>query len=209
MRRNRRVKIVATLGPASSEPEMLERLFEAGVDVFRINMSHASHDVGAQAARHRAHRPKSSSSGRSASCATCRDRSSASARSRGGTRVRRRGRASSTSTATRAPGGAERIFLPHPQIFAGDRARAHPAARRRQAAHARGREVGIDHHRRGDGRRRAGEPQGHQPCPTRCCRSRRSPRRIAPTSTMPCDSASTGSRCRSCSGARTSIDAAS
>ncbi len=45
MRRNRRVKIVATLGPASSEPEMLERLFEAGVDVFRINMSHASHDV--------------------------------------------------------------------------------------------------------------------------------------------------------------------
>ncbi|MEQ1612041.1 MAG: pyruvate kinase, partial [Hyphomicrobiaceae bacterium] len=45
MRRNRRVKIVATLGPASQEPEMLERLFEAGVDVFRINMSHASHDV--------------------------------------------------------------------------------------------------------------------------------------------------------------------
>ena len=45
MRRNRRVKIVATLGPASSEPEMLEKLFEAGVDVFRINMSHASHDV--------------------------------------------------------------------------------------------------------------------------------------------------------------------
>lgn len=45
MRRNRRVKIVATLGPASSPPEMLERLFEAGVDVFRINMSHATHDV--------------------------------------------------------------------------------------------------------------------------------------------------------------------
>ena len=45
MRRNRRVKIVATLGPASSPPEMLERLFEAGVDVFRINMSHSSHDV--------------------------------------------------------------------------------------------------------------------------------------------------------------------
>ncbi|MEZ5842328.1 MAG: pyruvate kinase [Hyphomicrobiaceae bacterium] len=45
MRRNRRVKIVATLGPASSPPEMLEALFEAGVDVFRINMSHSSHDV--------------------------------------------------------------------------------------------------------------------------------------------------------------------
>jgi pyruvate kinase len=45
MRRNRRVKIVATLGPASSEANMLERLFEVGVDVFRINMSHTSHDV--------------------------------------------------------------------------------------------------------------------------------------------------------------------
>ncbi|MCL4765188.1 MAG: pyruvate kinase [Hyphomicrobiaceae bacterium] len=45
MRRDRRVKIVATLGPASSEPEMLERLFEAGVDVFRINMSHSTHEV--------------------------------------------------------------------------------------------------------------------------------------------------------------------
>lgn len=45
MRRNRRVKIVATLGPASAAPEILERLFLAGVDVFRINMSHSSHDM--------------------------------------------------------------------------------------------------------------------------------------------------------------------
>ena len=48
MKRDRRVKIVATLGPASSEPEVLERLFLAGVDVFRINMSHASHDIARQ-----------------------------------------------------------------------------------------------------------------------------------------------------------------
>src|SRR5262245_66284244 len=45
MRRSRRVKIVATLGPASHAPEMIERLFEAGVDVYRINMSHTAHDV--------------------------------------------------------------------------------------------------------------------------------------------------------------------
>lgn len=44
MRRNRRVKILATLGPSSDSPEMIERLFHAGTDVFRINMSHASHD---------------------------------------------------------------------------------------------------------------------------------------------------------------------
>jgi pyruvate kinase len=45
MRRNRKVKIVATLGPASSSREMLEKLFLAGVDVFRINMSHTQHDL--------------------------------------------------------------------------------------------------------------------------------------------------------------------
>ncbi len=45
MRRLRRVKILATLGPASQDPAVLARLFEAGADVFRINMSHASHDA--------------------------------------------------------------------------------------------------------------------------------------------------------------------
>ncbi len=40
MRRLRRAKIVATLGPASSSAEMISRLFQAGADVFRINMSH-------------------------------------------------------------------------------------------------------------------------------------------------------------------------
>ena len=45
MRRNRRVKILATLGPASSEEQMIQKLHEAGADLFRINMSHASHEV--------------------------------------------------------------------------------------------------------------------------------------------------------------------
>ncbi|HMF21332.1 MAG TPA: pyruvate kinase [Pseudolabrys sp.] len=42
MRRLRRTKIVATLGPASSSADMIARLFQAGADVFRINMSHTS-----------------------------------------------------------------------------------------------------------------------------------------------------------------------
>jgi len=42
MRRMRRAKIVATLGPASSDTAMIGKLFAAGVDVFRINMSHTS-----------------------------------------------------------------------------------------------------------------------------------------------------------------------
>src|SRR5262245_40823644 len=47
-------KIVATLGPASSSPEMLDRLLEAGVDVFRLNSSHRDHNQ--PAARIRADR---------------------------------------------------------------------------------------------------------------------------------------------------------
>ena len=44
MRRQRRTKVLATLGPASSDQAVIARLFEAGADVFRINMSHTSHD---------------------------------------------------------------------------------------------------------------------------------------------------------------------
>ena len=45
MHRNRKVKILATLGPASNTPEMIENLWRAGVDVFRINMSHTNHEL--------------------------------------------------------------------------------------------------------------------------------------------------------------------
>jgi pyruvate kinase len=43
MRRTRNAKIVATLGPASSSPEVIRALFEAGADVFRLNFSHGTH----------------------------------------------------------------------------------------------------------------------------------------------------------------------
>jgi pyruvate kinase len=45
MRRLRRCKIVATLGPASCARETLVDLYRAGADLFRINMSHADHDA--------------------------------------------------------------------------------------------------------------------------------------------------------------------
>src|SRR5580658_6330832 len=44
MRRQRSAKIVATLGPASSSQARLRALFDAGVDVFRCNFSHGTHD---------------------------------------------------------------------------------------------------------------------------------------------------------------------
>ncbi len=52
--KHRRTKIVATLGPASSEPRMIARLIDAGVNVFRLNMSHgdpASHRAAYEAVR--------------------------------------------------------------------------------------------------------------------------------------------------------------
>jgi pyruvate kinase len=43
LRRRRRTKIVATLGPATASPEIIERIYRAGADVFRLNFSHGSH----------------------------------------------------------------------------------------------------------------------------------------------------------------------
>ncbi|MEW5424639.1 pyruvate kinase [Amorphus sp. 3PC139-8] len=43
MKRSRRTKILATLGPSSSDQSTIEALFRAGADVFRINMSHTDH----------------------------------------------------------------------------------------------------------------------------------------------------------------------
>ena len=45
----RRTKIVATLGPGSSTPEVIEEMIRAGVDVFRLNFSHGT----AEEQRHR------------------------------------------------------------------------------------------------------------------------------------------------------------
>lgn len=45
--RGRKVKILATLGPASREPEMIGKLLRAGADAFRVNMSHGDHETHA------------------------------------------------------------------------------------------------------------------------------------------------------------------
>lgn len=46
----RRTKIVATLGPATDEPKILDEVLAAGVDVVRLNLSHATHDEHAERA---------------------------------------------------------------------------------------------------------------------------------------------------------------
>ena len=44
MRRLRNAKIVATLGPSSTDHAVIRALFDAGADVFRLNFSHGTHD---------------------------------------------------------------------------------------------------------------------------------------------------------------------
>jgi pyruvate kinase len=46
--RGRKVKILATVGPASRDPEMLHKLVRAGADAFRVNMSHGEHETHAE-----------------------------------------------------------------------------------------------------------------------------------------------------------------
>src|SRR6188472_1198177 len=40
----RKTKIIATLGPATQSPEMIGKLIDAGMNIARLNMSHADHD---------------------------------------------------------------------------------------------------------------------------------------------------------------------
>lgn len=52
MRRHRSAKIIATLGPASANPEKITALFDAGIDVFRLNFSHGVHEDHAKTLGH-------------------------------------------------------------------------------------------------------------------------------------------------------------
>jgi pyruvate kinase len=117
MRRLRRTKVVATLGPASGSPNMIARLFEAGADVFRINMSHSSHDrlrelvaaIRTVEAEH--NRPI----GILVDLQGPKLRVGAFA---GGSAMLDTGAAFTLDT-NNAAGDATRVHLPHPEIFAG------------------------------------------------------------------------------------------
>ena len=116
MRRHRKVKIVATLGPSSSDYAVIRALFEAGADVFRLNMSHGTH--AEQAERHATIRKVEADTG--LPIAILADLQ--------GPKLR-----VGTFTASAhelledaafrfdldpAPGNGERVQLPHPEIFA-------------------------------------------------------------------------------------------
>ena len=116
MRRDRKIKILATLGPASDTPEMIEKLFTAGADIFRINMSHTSHDAmralvaairGVEAAHDRPIGVLVDLQGPKLRLGRFAD---------GAIDVKPGDRFTLDSDDT--PGTQERVYLPHPEIFA-------------------------------------------------------------------------------------------
>ena len=116
MRRKRRVKIVATLGPASNDPATIRRLAEAGADVFRLNMSHGTQeDI---AARHAMVREVEAELGRPiAILADLQGPKLRLGRFVAGAAELEEGAAFRLDLDP-APGDAHRVCLPHPEIFA-------------------------------------------------------------------------------------------
>jgi pyruvate kinase len=115
MKRERRVKIVATLGPATREPSAMKRLLIAGADVFRINMSHSSHeDLAAYVAALRALETEHGPIAILADLQGPKLRISSLAE--GQVRLERGQRV--VFDANHAPGTAARIGLLHPEIYA-------------------------------------------------------------------------------------------
>ncbi|WP_298215072.1 pyruvate kinase [Acidocella sp.] len=116
LRRHRRTKIIATLGPASSTPEMIQQLFQTGADVFRLNFSHGAH--ADHAARIEMIRAVEKRSGRPVGILA----DVQGPKLRVGTfqsgRVQLQTGSQFTLDMNPAPGDARRVCLPHPEIIA-------------------------------------------------------------------------------------------
>ncbi len=115
MRRTRKARIVATLGPATSDPAAIRALFEAGADVFRLNFSHGSH--AEHEARYRAIRELEAETGRP--IGIMQDLQGPKLRvgvfRDGGARLRQG--ASFRLDLDETPGDGTRAPLPHPEVF--------------------------------------------------------------------------------------------
>src|ERR1700761_1816993 len=116
MRRLRRIKILATLGPASSDSAMIRRLFEAGADVFRINMSHTSHDKMRELVA--TIRNVESSYGRPIGILVDLQGPKLRLGSFAEGAIQLKNGQSFTLDSDKTPGDATRVMLPHPEILA-------------------------------------------------------------------------------------------
>ncbi len=115
IRRHRQAKIVATLGPASSTPEMLAKLFAGGADVFRLNFSHGSHED--HLARIEMIRALERSAGRPIGILADVQGPKLRVGSFGGGRVQLQTGQAFRFDLSPVPGNAGRVQLPHPEII--------------------------------------------------------------------------------------------
>ena len=114
--RGRKVKILATLGPASSDPDMIADLARAGADAFRLNMSHGDHDTHAK--NFAAIRKLEVETGRPiAILVDLQGPKLRVGKFEGGEALIKHG-ATFTLDRDEAPGDDSRVFLPHPELFA-------------------------------------------------------------------------------------------
>ena len=116
MHRKRKAKIVATLGPASTDPAILRKLFEAGADVFRLNFSHG--DRESHARTYRALRALEGEAGRTV--VVLQDLQGPKLRIgefEGGA-VHLAAGDTFRLDLDPSPGGAGRVFLNHPEVYA-------------------------------------------------------------------------------------------
>jgi pyruvate kinase len=116
LRRRRRTKIVATIGPASSTAEVLTRLFNAGADVFRLNFSHGTHEE--HAARIALIREIEVRSGRPIGILADVQGPKLRVGRFGGGRVHLQTGQQFRLDLNPTPGDARRVNLPHPEIIA-------------------------------------------------------------------------------------------
>jgi pyruvate kinase len=116
MPRRRKAKIIATVGPASADPAVMRQLYDAGVDVFRLNFSHGTHDdhrrnvETIRGIERRQHRPIGILMDLQGPKLRVGEISGGTAELSAGADFR--------LDLDTAPGGARRAPLPHPEIFA-------------------------------------------------------------------------------------------
>lgn len=114
--RSRKVRILATLGPASNSPEMIATLFEAGADAFRINMSHG--DQQSKVAVIQAIRALEKRYGRPSTILADLQGPKLRVGAFAGGRIALTKGAAFTLDRDATPGDATRVELPHKEIFA-------------------------------------------------------------------------------------------
>ena len=116
MRRQRNAKIVATLGPASTDKATIKALFEAGADVFRLNFSHGKHEE--HKARLDAIREIEAETGRPiAAMADLQGPKFRVGQFKDGPVMLKQGESFRVDL-DQTPGNQQRVCLPHPEIFA-------------------------------------------------------------------------------------------